>query len=97
MFRHIQRFINSIKSLHRRKPPIPGGPQHIEIAPHQPRRPSHNWKSSRLRKQAAQLDAVMRIGDAYENVPVAAPEGYFWKQDRVGRKWRLYREPARGL
>ena len=103
MFRHIQRFINSVKSLGQRKPPIPAPLQHIELSSLAPPKPTHNWKASRIRKQRAQLEAVQRIGEGYENVTVAAPEGYFWKQDegaldRVGRKqWRLYRSLPRGM
>lgn len=65
-----------------------------------PRNP-HNWRASRIARKNAQLIVVMAIGRGYERIPVAAPAGYFWKQDLgalhgVGsRRWRLYREPVR--
>ena len=88
----LTRFLNWLFSFFRPHP-VP------DTGPVPPSFKSHNWRASRIAKQRAQIDAVYNIGRGYDRVPVAAPAGYFWKQDEgsldgIGsRRWRLYREP----
>lgn len=88
-------------SLFRREPVRAPLPVSVSVPFHRESRKS--YQASRIAKLRAQCDVVMAIGRGYVRVPVAAPEGYFWKQDPgaldgVGsRCWRLYREPVKGV
>ena len=94
----LTRFLNWLLSFFRPHP----APAAVSAPVPVPRKP-HNWHASRIARQRAQIDAVNNIGRGYARVPVAAPEGYFWKQDEgcldgVGsRRWRLYQKPVKGI
>lgn len=90
----LTRILNWLFSFFRPHPaPDIAVPEIIQRSQHQwSLRKPHNWQLSRIAKQRAQIDVVMAIGRGYDSVPVAAPEGYFWKQDQDGAHWRLYRQ-----
>lgn len=99
MFHHIKRFLNHF--FHREpKPFLPPAKEllgDLDLRSPVNRELHDRWaKVKRLRREA-QATCVNEIGKGYDQVPVAAPKGYFWKCDMEGHKWRLYREKAHGL
>jgi hypothetical protein len=46
----------------------------------------------RMSKRAARSVSSLQLR-GWKEAPCDAPEGYFWKQDTLGKLWRLYAAP----